>query len=432
MNLETSAEEQHAKKKKKIADALLQRPAASSPAEQGGVRRTFGPCTRPAAGTQIGSTEIAGATTRSSAPPTASTAPGSCSWKVYVKDGMITWESQQTDYPSVGPTAGVRAARVPPRRRILLVHLLAHPGALPVRSRRTARDVPRGEGRLGDPVLAWADIVGRPGAAPDATSRPAARAGWSGSAGTRRPRSSPRPTCTRSSGTVRTGSPDSRHPGDVDGLHAAGARFISLIGGAMLSFYDWYADLPVASPQVFGDQTDVPESGDWWNASYLIMWGSNVPVTRTPDAHWMTEARYRGTEGRRRCARTTPTTPSSPTSGCRRARHRRRPGDGDGPVILKEFFVDRRTPRLRRLRPRYTDLPFLVTLEPRDDGEYVPGQVPHGSRSRRLRDEGAAFKTVCSTRQRRGRGPERLARASATPNRGRPVEPRPRTASTRC
>ena len=28
---------------------------------------------------------------------------GSCSWKVYVKDGLITWETQQTDYPSVGP-----------------------------------------------------------------------------------------------------------------------------------------------------------------------------------------------------------------------------------------------------------------------------------------------------------------------------------------
>ena len=28
---------------------------------------------------------------------------GSCSWKVYVKDGIITWEAQQTDYPSVGP-----------------------------------------------------------------------------------------------------------------------------------------------------------------------------------------------------------------------------------------------------------------------------------------------------------------------------------------
>jgi len=75
---------------------------------------------------------------------------------------------------------------------------------------------------------------------------------------------------------------------------AIGARFISLLGGTMLSFYDWYADLPVASPQVFGDQTDVPESADWWDASYLMMWGSNVPVTRTPDAHFMTEARYRG------------------------------------------------------------------------------------------------------------------------------------------
>ena len=67
-----------------------------------------------------------------------------------------------------------------------------------------------------------------------------------------------------------------------------------MIGGSLLSFYDWYADLPPASPQTFGDQTDVPESADWWNASYLILWGSNLPITRTPDAHFMTEARYRG------------------------------------------------------------------------------------------------------------------------------------------
>jgi nitrate reductase alpha subunit len=40
--------------------------------------------------------------------------------------------------------------------------------------------------------------------------------------------------------------------------HCVGTRFIQLIGGVMTSFYDWYADLPVASPQVFGDQTDVP------------------------------------------------------------------------------------------------------------------------------------------------------------------------------
>ncbi|MBD4629114.1 molybdopterin-dependent oxidoreductase, partial [Xanthomonas citri pv. citri] len=76
--------------------------------------------------------------------------------------------------------------------------------------------------------------------------------------------------------------------------YGAGSRFTELLGGTMLSFYDWYADLPPASPQVFGDQTDVPEAGDWFNSQYLIMWGSNVPVTRTPDAHFMTEARYHG------------------------------------------------------------------------------------------------------------------------------------------
>lgn len=28
---------------------------------------------------------------------------GSCSWKIHVKDGIITWETQQTDYPTTGP-----------------------------------------------------------------------------------------------------------------------------------------------------------------------------------------------------------------------------------------------------------------------------------------------------------------------------------------
>ena len=48
--------------------------------------------------------------------------------------------------------------------------------------------------------------------------------------------------------------------------YASGARFINLLGGEMLSFYDWYADLPPASPQIWGEQTDVPESSDWYNA----------------------------------------------------------------------------------------------------------------------------------------------------------------------
>ncbi len=154
---------------------------------------------------------------------------------------------------------------------------------------------------------------------------------------------------------------------------AAGARFVSLLGGTMLSFYDWYADLPVASPQVFGDQTDVPESADWWDASYLMMWGSNVPVTRTPDAHFMTEARYRG----QKVVVVSPDYADNTKFADEwLAPH---PGtDGAlamamGHVILKEFFVDRETPAFRDYVTRYTDLPFLVTLTERD-GVYVPGK----------------------------------------------------------
>jgi hypothetical protein len=66
---------------------------------------------------------------------------GSCSWKVYVRDGIITWEQQQTDYPSVGPDR----PRLPAWRGVLLVHVLADPGPVPLRARRAGGHVPRGE-----------------------------------------------------------------------------------------------------------------------------------------------------------------------------------------------------------------------------------------------------------------------------------------------
>jgi nitrate reductase alpha subunit len=70
---------------------------------------------------------------------------GSCSWKIYVKDGIITWEAQQTDYPSIGPDKPEYEPRGCPRgASLLLVHLLAGQGALPVCARHAASVVPRG------------------------------------------------------------------------------------------------------------------------------------------------------------------------------------------------------------------------------------------------------------------------------------------------
>ena len=167
--------------------------------------------------------------------------------------------------------------------------------------------------------------------------------------------------------------------------HASGARFVNLIGGSMLSFYDWYADLPVASPQVFGDQTDVPESGDWWNAGYLIMWGSNLPVTRTPDAHWMTEARYRGqkviavapdyADNVKFADEWLPARPGTDAALAMAMGH----------VVLKEFFVDRSDAVLHRVRE---DLHRPAPPGPARGGRrrrVHRRQVPHRRRPRRPR-----------------------------------------------
>ncbi|TQJ90894.1 nitrate reductase subunit alpha [Streptomyces sp. SLBN-31] len=300
---------------------------------------------------------------------------GSCSWKVYVKDGIITWEAQQTDYPSVGPDRPEYEPRGCPRGAAFSWYTYS-----PTRVRYPyvrgvlLRMYREAKARLGDPVAAWADVVSDPERArryKQARGKGGlVRASWDEAV---------EMVAAAHVHTIKEYGPDrlagfSPIPAMSMVSHAAGARFYSLLGGVMLSFYDWYADLPVASPQVFGDQTDVPESGDWWDAGYLIMWGSNLPVTRTPDAHWMAEARYRG----QKVVAVSPDYADNVKFADEWLAAR--PGtDGAlamamGHVVLKEFFVDRPTPYFTDYVKRYTDLPFLVTVEEGEDGTYTPGK----------------------------------------------------------
>ena len=165
--------------------------------------------------------------------------------------------------------------------------------------------------------------------------------------------------------------------------YAAGTRFLSMIGGTILSFYDWYADMPIASPQVFGDQTDVPESGDWWNSSYLMIWGTNLPITRTPDAHFMTEARYRGQKVVVVSPDYSDHTKFADDWLAAAPGHRWRAGDGDGP---RDPDASSSGTGRCRTSPSYvktyTDLPFLVTLREREDA-LGAGPVPHRRGPRR-------------------------------------------------
>ncbi|WP_336037259.1 molybdopterin-dependent oxidoreductase [Halobacterium yunchengense] len=76
---------------------------------------------------------------------------------------------------------------------------------------------------------------------------------------------------------------------------AAGSRLVNLLGGVSHSFYDWYSDLPPGQPITWGTQTENAESADWYNADFIFAWGSNINVTRIPDAKFFLEAQYNGT-----------------------------------------------------------------------------------------------------------------------------------------
>jgi len=304
---------------------------------------------------------------------------GACSWKIYVKDGLVTWETQQTDYPRTRPDLPNHEPRGCPRGAsyswyIYSAARLKYPmvrGQL-LRQWRAAR------GEHADPVDAWASIVEDD----DKRRRYQKRRGLGGMV-----RASwdevTELVASANAYTAKTHGPDrvigfSPIPAMSMVSYAAGSRYLSLIGGVCLSFYDWYCDLPPSSPMTWGEQTDVPESADWYNAKFIMMWGSNVPQTRTPDAHFMTEARYNGTK--------IVTVSPDYAEATKFADLWLSPKQGTdaalamalGHVILKEFHIDRQEPYFRDYCRRYTDMPMLVELEA--DGErMVPGRFLRAS-----------------------------------------------------
>ena len=295
---------------------------------------------------------------------------GSCSWKIYVKDGLITWETQQTDYPRTRPDLPNHEPRGCPRGAsyswyIYSANRLKYPKVRQalIELWREARQ------EYCDPVQAWASIVEDAARAKKYKSRRGlggfVRAHWG---------EVNEIIAAANVYTAKTYGPDrisgfSPIPAMSMVSYAAGSRYLSLIGGNCLSFYDWYCDLPPSSPQVWGEQTDVPESADWYNSNYIIVWGSNVPQTRTPDAHFLSEVRYKGTKT---CVITSDYSEASkfgdtwlsPKQGTDAAL-----GMAFGHVILKEFHIDNPSTYFTNYIKQYTDMPMLVMLEPH--GEHL-------------------------------------------------------------
>jgi nitrate reductase alpha subunit len=303
---------------------------------------------------------------------------GSCSWKIYVKGGIVTWETQQTDYPRTRPDLPNHEPRGCARGASYSWYMYSANRVKYPLVRSRLLKIWRKERATKTPIAAWSAIQTDPAKRSDYIKVRGhggfVRSTWN---------EVNEIIAAANAWTAKTYGPDrvigfSPIPAMSMVSYAAGSRYLSLLGGVCMSFYDWYCDLPPASPMTWGEQTDVPESADWYNAGFLMLWGSNVPQTRTPDAHFYTEARYKG-------AKSVVVSPdySEAAKFSDMWLHPKQGTDAAlamafGHVILREFHLDRQAEYFEDYCRRYTDMPMLVKLV-KKDGHYVPDRLVRAS-----------------------------------------------------
>lgn len=304
-----------------------------------------------------------------------------CSWEVFVKDGLICWELQKVDYPQIDPDI----PNVEPRGCQRGVTASWYPYS-PLRPkfpyvRRVLWDFYQQERKAGkDPVEAWAAVV-------ENEERARAYKSARGKGGWKRVTWDEATELVAGAQiyTIKKYGPD--HIASFSPIPAmsllsfiAGHRYNNLLGGIYCSYYEWYHDLPHIESTMFGDQTENCESSDWYLGTYWIVAGTNLNQTRTADVHFLPEAKYRGTkvvvvspnysDVTKYADLWVPVVPGSDGAFFQACIH----------VILKEFYVDRQVPYFTDYLKRYTNLPFLVILDPdASGGKYYQGRFLRAS-----------------------------------------------------
>ncbi len=313
---------------------------------------------------------------------------GGCSWQIYVKEGIVTWEMQQLDYPDL-------EAGLPPyeprgcQRGISYSWYLYSPLRVKYPYVRGALlDLWRkARAQYGDPVEAWKSLV----------EDPRTRARWQIARGKGGFRRIDWDTVLEIMAAANIHTIKAHGPDRIAGFspipamsmisYAAGARMLQLMGGVSLSFYDWYCDLPCASPETWGEQTDVQESADWYNAKLLAVMGSNLNMTRTPDCHFAAESRHNGTklwvfapdfnQVAKYADEWIAINAGQDGAWWMAVNH----------VLLKEFHHEKPVPYFINYAKRYTDSPLLVELTPGGaPGTHRPGQYLRANRLEAYKD----------------------------------------------
>ncbi len=312
---------------------------------------------------------------------------GGCSWQIHVKDGIVVWETQQLDYPLL-------ESSLPPyeprgcQRGISYSWYLYSPLRIKYPLIRGAlidafQDEKRHTG--GDPLKAWENLQ----------NNPEARQRYQKSRGKGGFRRVSWEVVLELIAVANIYTAKKYGPDRVIGFspipamsmmsYAAGSRFLQLFGGVNLSFYDWYCDLPTAFPEIWGEQTDVCESADWYNSKMIADMGACLNMTRTPDCHFFAESRHNGTK----------TVVFSPdfSQVCKYADqwvplH----AGSDGAfwmavthVILKEWHHEKQTSSFFKYIKQYTDSPYLVKLD-KDGDTWKPGRLMRANELAQFKD----------------------------------------------
>jgi len=313
---------------------------------------------------------------------------GSCSWQIHVKDGIVTWEMQAVDYPLIDK-------EIPPHEPRGCQRGISYSWYLysPLRVK-----YPYVRGALldlwndaksqndNDPVAAWkaiqADPIKRERYQQARGKGGFRRTSWD---------TSKEIIAASAIHTIQDYGPDriagfSPIPAMSQISYASGARMLQLMGGLALSFYDWYCDLPCASPEIWGEQTDVNESADWYNAKMLAVMGANLNMTRTPDVHFAAEARHNGTK-------MVVFAPDFNQVAKYADEWVSLNAGQDGAwwmavthVIMTEFHHQRQVPYFMEYGKKYTDAPYLVELT-EGEGGWEAGQMLRAGRLAGYADE---------------------------------------------
>lgn len=300
---------------------------------------------------------------------------GGCSWNIHVKDGIVVSEYQALDYPLLESSLPHYEPRGCQRGISFSWYLYSPVRVKYPMIRGALIDLFRAEKeKTGDALLAWQNIQ----------QDPVKRRRYQKARGKGGFRRISWDEALEIIGAANIYTAKKYGPDRVVGFSpipamsmmsfAAGFRFLQLFGGVSLSFYDWYCDLPNAFPEIWGEQTDVGESADWYNSKFVAVMGANLGMTRTPDVPFFAQSRHNGTK----------TVVFSPDfSMVSKYADQWIPlhAGQDGAfwmavthVILKEAHAEQQIPYFIEYTKKYSDGPFLVELNKEDDG-YVPGRL---------------------------------------------------------